>query len=162
MRLQDKFFKILKDNSEKIKLFSSVSDGINLKSLTVYFMTNDYIVINPHGKYFNLTYFNPYNRTFECLNFVSYTKENLNKVLIDSINGLRNKIISQENIRKIIKPKQKICAKSNKEKSLIEYCLYFSEKLQECIDTGNHPFGSGNAIKDVLLSFDDFYKKEIE
>lgn len=44
------------------------------------------------------------------------------------------------------------------QKELLNYCNHFAERLQDVLDAGTHPWGSGNAMSDVLAEYDDWYK----
>lgn len=49
-----------------------------------------------------------------------------------------------------------------KQNELLNFADHFADRLQDCLNEGKHPFGSGNAMSGVLGEFDDFCKHSVE
>lgn len=45
---------------------------------------------------------------------------------------------------------------------LLNFTNHFAERLQDALDAGQHPWGSGNAMSDVLGEYDDWHKVNID
>ena len=50
----------------------------------------------------------------------------------------------------------------NQQKDLLNFANHFAERLQDALDADQHPWGSGNAMSDVLGEYDDWHKVNID